>query len=227
VDSRILPTTCALACEQAPPTLSTMSRLDRLLGYVSSYPNARKIYPASDMILRVHSDASYLSRSRAGSVAGSVHYMGSSTNFFAIDPDAPTNHPVSVHSTRIPVVISFVAEAEIAGVFAAARIAFDERQILADLGHPQPPTVIYCDNECAIGLANRTMTPKFSKSLDVRFNCLRDRVDQGQFRIVFVPGVLNLADFFTNRLCLSADIPSWPSFSLSTTTIPILYIVII
>jgi hypothetical protein len=117
-----------------------MSRLDRLLGYVSSHPNARKIYRASDMILRVHSDASYLSRPRAGSVAGSVHYMGSSTNFVAIDPDAPTNHPVSANSTRIPVVVSFVAEAEITGVFAAACIiALDERQILTDLGHPNYP----------------------------------------------------------------------------------------
>jgi hypothetical protein len=99
------------------------------------------------------------------------------------------------------VVVSFVAEAEIAGVFAAACIALDERQILADLGHPQPPAVIYyCDNECTIGLANRTMTPKFSKSLNMRFNWLRDHVDQGQFRIVFVPGVLNLADFFTKSL---------------------------
>jgi hypothetical protein len=202
VDSRILPTTCAVACEKASPTLSTMSRLDRLLGYVFSHPNARKIYRASDMILRVHSDASYLSRPRAGSVAGSVHYMGmgSSTNFFAPDPEAPVNQLVSAHSTCIHVVVSFVAEAEIAGVFAAARIALDERQILADLGHPQPPTVIYCDNECAIGLANRTMTPHFSKSLNMRFNWLRDRVDQGQFRIVFVPGVLNLADFFTKSL---------------------------
>jgi hypothetical protein len=127
VDSCILPATCALACEQASPTLSTMSRLDRLLGYVSSHPNARKMYRASDMILRVHSDASYLSHPRAGSVAGSVHYMGmgSSTNLFAPDPEAPVNHPVSAHSTRIPVIVSFVAEAEIAGVFAAARIALD------------------------------------------------------------------------------------------------------
>jgi hypothetical protein len=163
----ILPATCTLACEQAAPTLSTISGLDRLLGYVSSHPNGRK---ASDMILRVHSDASHLSRPRAGSFAGSVHYMGSFINFSAIDPEALINHSVSAHSTRIPVVVSFVAEAEIAGVFAAARIALDERQILTDLGHPQPPTVIYCDNECAIGLANRTMTPKFSKSLDMRFH---------------------------------------------------------
>jgi hypothetical protein len=91
-------------------------------------------------------------------------------------------------------------EAEYGGLFAAARIAVDERNILADLGHPQPPTVIYCDNEVAIGLANRTVCPKMSKSLDMRFHWLRDRIDQGQFRVLFVPGLKNLADFFTKAL---------------------------
>jgi hypothetical protein len=132
---------------------------------------------------------------------------------FATDHEAPVNYPVSAHSTRIPVVVSFVAEAEIAGVFAAARIALDERQILADLGHPQPPTVIYCDNECAIGLANRTTTPKLSKSLDMRFHWLRDRVDQSQFRVVFVPDAQNLADFkrfFTKSLPVGRHITMAP-----------------
>ncbi len=146
--------------------------------------------------------------------------MGSSTNFFALDPEAPVNHPVSTHSTRIPVVVSFVAEAEIAGVFAAARIAFDERQILAELGHPQPPTVIYCDNECAIGLANRTMTPKLSKSLDMRFNWLRDRVDQGQFRVVFVPGAQIWLTFLRSPCPLAGTSP-WHLFWPPTTTIQI------
>ena len=59
---------------------------------------------------------------------------------------------------------------------------------------------IYCDNEVAIGLANRTVCPKMSKSLDMRFHWLRDRIDQGQFRVVFVPGKKNLADFFTKAL---------------------------
>jgi len=54
-----------------------MARLERLLGYVSAHPSARKIYRASDMILRVLSDASYLSRPNAGSVAGSYHFLGS------------------------------------------------------------------------------------------------------------------------------------------------------
>ena len=197
VDARMLPAVCSLASEQAVPTSATMLRLDRLLGYASSHPNGRKVYRASDMILRVLSDASYLSRPKAGSVAGSHHFLGHR------DDDEFLNHPISNHSTRIPVVCSFVAEAEYAGLYAAARIAVDERRILTNMGHPQPPTTIFCDNEVAIGLANNTVTPKMSKSLDMRFHWLQDRVRQGQFRIVFVPGLQNLADFFTKALPVS------------------------
>jgi hypothetical protein len=60
--------------------------------------------------------------------------------FFA---DDPINHPISTHSTCIHVVCSFVAEAEYGGLFAAARTAVDERNILANLDHPQPATVIF------------------------------------------------------------------------------------
>ncbi len=42
VDGRILPATCALASEQAYPTLFTMARLQRLLGYVAAHPDGRK-----------------------------------------------------------------------------------------------------------------------------------------------------------------------------------------
>jgi hypothetical protein len=89
------------------------------------------------MVLRVLSDASYLSRPKAGSVAGSHHFLGHEND------EEFLNHPISNHSTRIPVVCSFVAEAEYAGVFAAARIAVDERQILTNMGHPQPATTIF------------------------------------------------------------------------------------
>jgi hypothetical protein len=54
------------------PTLSTMARLERLLGYVAAHPDGRKIFRASDMLLRVPSDASFLSRPNAGSVAGGL-----------------------------------------------------------------------------------------------------------------------------------------------------------
>jgi hypothetical protein len=171
-----------------------MTRLNRLLGYAAAHPNGRKIYRASQMILRCFSDASYLSRPSAGSVAGSTHLLGD------LDDHAPLNHPISSHSTRIPVVCSFVAEAEYAGAFASSRIATNERQILHDMGHTQPPTPIFCDNEVAIGLANGSVTLKMSKSLDMRFHWLRDRIQQRQFRALFIPGVCNISDFFTKAL---------------------------
>jgi hypothetical protein len=203
-----LPATCALASEQAHPTTDTMTRLNRLLGYAAAHPNGRKIYRASQMILRCLSDASYLSRPSAGSVAGSTHFLGD------LADTAPLNHPISSHSTRIPVVCSFVTEAEYAGAFASSRIATNERQILDDDDMGHPPTRIFCDNEVAIGLATDTINLKLSKSLDMCFHWLRDRVRQGHFRLIFVPGLKNAADFFTKALPVARHRTLAPFFAV-------------
>jgi len=194
VDGRVLPATCALASEQASPTLSTLARLQRLLGYVAAHPDGWKVFRASDMLLRVLSDASFLSRPNAGSVAGGLSYLGLTDN------DDWVNHPISCHSTRIPVVCSFVAEAEYAGLYAAARIATEERKILANMGHPQPATPLFCDNEVAIGIAADTVSQRMSKATDMRLHWIRDWVRQGHFRVLFIRGLHNVADFFTKPL---------------------------
>jgi hypothetical protein len=67
------------------------------------------------------------------------------------------NHPISCHSTRTPVVCSFVAEPEYTGLYAATRIATEKRKLLANMGHPQPATPLFCDNEAAIGIAADTV----------------------------------------------------------------------
>ena len=41
------------------------------------------------------------------------------------------------------------------------------------------------------------MKPKGSKSMDMKFWWLIDRVTQAQFQIYWAPGVVNLADYFT------------------------------
>jgi hypothetical protein len=197
VDGRVLTATCALASAQSTATLSTMADLDRLLGFVSAHRNGMKVFRPSTMTLDVLTDASFLSRPNAGSVAGSHHHLARSN-----DP-AFFNAPISVHSTRIPVVCSSVQEAEYGGTFAAAKIADQERQVLSDLGYPQPPTTIHCDNEVAVGLANRTIKPKMSKSCDMRFHWLQDRVRRLQFRVQHVRGQWNVADFFTKSLPVS------------------------
>ncbi len=94
---------------------------------------------------------------------------------------------------------SSVQYAEYGGLLAAAKIALEERRILS---YPQLPTTIPCDNEFAVGLAHCTLTPKLSKSksIDMRFHWLQERVRERQFCVQHVPGVLNLADYFTKSL---------------------------
>jgi hypothetical protein len=197
VDGRILPATCALASLQSQATTLTMLALDRLLGYLSVHRTGVKVIRPSSMILQIMSDASYLSRPNAGSVAGDFHHLGI--------PDDPTfiNAPISIASTRIPVVCSSVQEAEWAGTFGAARTAITERQTLSDLGYPQPPTLLHCDNEVAVGIANKAVKAKLSKACDMRLHWLIDRVSQGQFLVKHLRGHWNIADFFTKTLPLA------------------------
>jgi hypothetical protein len=177
----------------------------RLLGYAAHRPNASLTIRPSDMILRIHSDGSHLSRPKSGSVAGGIHYMGTSDPLYL-------NAAIHVHSTLIPVVTAAVSETEYAGVFANGQIAVDERRALSSLGYPQPPTTIYCDNECAVGLAAATVRAKKSKSIDMRFDWIRDRVKQGQIVVDFLPGLLNLADFFTKSLPVQTHVAVSPLY---------------
>ena len=72
---------------------------------------------------------------------------------------------------------------------------------LTNLGHPQQsPPLLFVDNECTIGLATSSVRPKKSKSIDMRLDWLKERVSQNFLRLVFLPGLINPADFFTKIL---------------------------
>ena len=64
-----------IAYEQASPTKSKMEKVDQFLDYVASQEHAVLTYKASDMVLTVHSDASYLNESKAQSRAGGHFFM--------------------------------------------------------------------------------------------------------------------------------------------------------
>jgi hypothetical protein len=68
-----------LASEQSKATEVTADKVIKLLNYCNMHPETKIRYHASDMILRIHSDASYLSENEANSRAGGFFYMGSDT----------------------------------------------------------------------------------------------------------------------------------------------------
>ena len=194
IDYTMLPAVTAIASEQARPTQQVMDAADRLIAYSAAYPNNRLVFTACDMVLYIQSDASYLSRSQARSVAGGIHYLG--------NHNSPThiNGAVHVLSTIIPVVVASASEAEYAALFLNAQKGEWLRTVLQALGYSQPRTQILGDNNCATGIANDTVKLKRSKSIDMRFHWVRDRIRQGHFSVDWRKGEYNLADFFTKAL---------------------------
>ena len=193
MDTTILEVVTTLSSLQATPTASVMASTERLLGYLAKFPNHCRVIRPSSMLLTIHSDASYLSLPNSGSKAGGFHTLGDHSPHFI-------NSAIDCIASRIPVNVGSAAEAELAATYANAQLACPERTTLKNIGYPQPPTPLFCDNECTIGLSTQTVVPKKSKSMDQRFNWIRERVSLLEFTLPFVRSLGNWADFFTKPL---------------------------
>jgi Reverse transcriptase (RNA-dependent DNA polymerase) len=193
VDNTMLVALGSLAAAQAKGTQQTAIACTKLLNYAATHPDAVIRYKASDMILHIHSDASYLSESQARSRVGGFFFLGTNSK------EPPINGAIHVVSQIMTNVMASAAEAEVGGLFINGQAACPIRTTLEELGHPQPPTIIITDNECALGIANDTVKQRRSKAIDMRFYWIKDRVAQGQFTIYWKRGVDNLADYFTKH----------------------------
>ena len=111
VDATILPAVNHVASLQSQPTVMVTAAMDRLLQYCARFPDNALIFTACDMRLFIQSDASYLPRPKARSVAGGNFYLGNNNQPKIV------NGPYLTLSTIIPVVVSSVAESEYAAVF--------------------------------------------------------------------------------------------------------------
>jgi hypothetical protein len=60
VDITVLMALSSIAIVQTKGTTSSMEKAKQLLDYLATHPDATIHYRASDMIMNVHSDASYL-----------------------------------------------------------------------------------------------------------------------------------------------------------------------
>ena len=61
VDPTMLRALSTIATEQSQGTHNTKEKADHFLKYAASHPNATIKFFKSDMILKIHSDASYIS----------------------------------------------------------------------------------------------------------------------------------------------------------------------
>ena len=197
IDSTMLTAIGELATEQSQATNSTMEKLSQLLNYCAAHPDAVVRFTASDMILAVESDASYLSVVKGRSRAAGYFFL---TNKLVTPASSyQPNGAVHVLCHIMREVLSSAAEAELGALFHNGKEACPLRIALEELGHPQPATPMATDNNTASGIATDTVKQKRSKAIDMRFYWIRDRVRQGQFQIYWSKGQTNRADYFSKH----------------------------
>jgi hypothetical protein len=148
VDITILPALSSIATEQAAPIERMMLKVKQLLDYCTLQEEAIITHNASKMVLAVHSNVGYANEKRGRSRTGGHFFLSSN------DLDPSNNGAVLTNATIIKNMMSSAAEAEIGALYLNARGAVYLRQILAEMGHPQPPTPIQMDNTTAEGVIN-------------------------------------------------------------------------
>jgi hypothetical protein len=130
IDGGILPALSALASQQAKPAENTMTLCKLFLDYMASQEEAVLTYKASDMVLVIHSDASYLSDPKARSRAGGHMFMSANN-------EIPTNNGAVLNISQIiRAVMSSAAEAELGALFINAKTAVSMRHTLEELATP-------------------------------------------------------------------------------------------
>jgi hypothetical protein len=149
-----------------------MEKAHYFLDYAASHPDTVLTYKASDMVLSVHSDASYLSAPRARSRTGGHFYMSDDS------AEPPNNGAVLSIAQILKNVMSSAADAEIGALFVNSRLAIPARTMLIEMGHPQPPTPMQTDNTTALGFVTKHLQPKQTKSTHMQHWWMRDRQDQ-------------------------------------------------
>ena len=191
VDATFRPGIDHIAMEQTHGTQRTMEKAMRLLAYGATFPDATIVYYPSDMVLMVNVDGSYNSEPGCQSRAAVFSHCGRS-----LDPSF-INGPIECISTLIPTIVASAAETEYASLFIGGKAALPLRYTLLDMNCIQPPTPITTDNMAARGIATNTCKQRRSKSMDMRYHWIRDRVGLKDFEIIWRPGSESIADYLT------------------------------
>ncbi len=158
VDSTISTALSSLATEQAKPMQKTMEKVKQLLDYCASQEEAIITYNKSKMILVIHSDAGYCNKKKSHSRARGHFFLSNKDEF------PPNNGAIFTNATIIKAVMVSAAEAELGALYCNAKEAVYLRQILIEMGHPQPQTPIQTDNMTADRVTNEKMQPKHTKA---------------------------------------------------------------
>jgi hypothetical protein len=192
VDMTVLMVLSTIAMSQAKPTEKTMEQCVQLLDYLATHADKKIRFYASDMIMNIHSDASYLSESKARTRACSHFFMG----WKPVDGEPiKLNGAFYVNSVILKFVHASAAEAELGALFHNCQDGIVFHQTLADMGHLQPKTPVHCNNATAVGIGNNTIKRQLSGAMEMQYFWVGEMLAQEMYMLSWHPGQENLANY--------------------------------
>ncbi|XP_019097420.1 PREDICTED: uncharacterized protein LOC109131191 [Camelina sativa] len=187
-----------LVCQKMhSPSMADIYLLKRVMRYLKGTVSmGLNIYSDTDSTLRVYSDSDWANcKETRRSVGGFCTFLGSNI--------------ISWSAKRYPTVSRSSTEAEYKTLSIAASELKWISLLLRETGVSQPITPeLYCDNLSAVYLTTNPAMHNCSKSFDVDFHFVRERVALGALVVKHVPAEYQLADIFKKSL------PQQPYFDL-------------
>ena len=188
IDNIILVALSDIGSEQVRATSKTINEVQQLHDYLASNPNATIRYNASGMILFIHSDASYLSVTKARSRSSGVFFLKYPKPYAITFSDYTPilNGFIFIMCKVVRNIMASEAEEEYGTLFLNGQATVPIRKTLIEMHHLQPPTLIQVDNSTAVGIANKRIKQKRSKAMYMCFHWIHDRILQEHFNVTCV-----------------------------------------
>lgn len=190
--------------------LSTVSRPDisYALNIVSRYLNN----PGRDHVNAVKRIIRYLIKTKELCINynGNSELIGYSDSDFASDIDSRKSNtgyifmmnggPVTWASRKQSTVALSTTESEYMAASEAAKEILWLRQLLIDIREPQLVVTLCIDNQSAIKLIHNPIYHRRTKHIDIKYNFIREKVEQNIISIRYVESSNQFADFLTKAL---------------------------
>lgn len=166
------------------------SHLKRVLRYIRGTVDLKLVFKRDDVdgVMTGYADSDW-----AGNVTDRKSVSGYIFKVYSATVSWTTRRKTSVALSS--------AEAEYMALSVAVTEVLWLRRLLVDLGVKiDEPTVIFEDNQACIRVAEDDKKMKRLKHVDVRYHFVRDEIQKGVIRLVYVPTDSQIADVMTKGL---------------------------
>jgi hypothetical protein len=192
INMTVLKTLSSIAVEQTKASEKTMARCTQLLDYLLHNVDAKVRFHASDMVLNIHSNASYLLKAQAQSHACGHFFMERTPKN---EEPIRLNGAFHVSLTIMGFVVMSAAEAKLGALHHNCQTGMIFRLAQKEMGHPQPKTPVRCNNATAVGIATNFIKQQHPYSMEMQFFWVGGKMAQGMSDISWHSRMENLVDY--------------------------------